>query len=118
MSDDQERICGEPRSPALLFDADGSMYVIHDLALTDQLLETPEEVHKAFDGLGRPLEGVGPAGDVTLRLTSEDPEGPKVRARVARYYSVHASRHSTRIPPQEEDLAAFILAVANDEVIE
>ncbi|WP_399942846.1 hypothetical protein ACGH52_26310 [Streptomyces sp. BBFR25] len=108
----------EPVAPVLLFSADGHMDVIHDLAVTDELIDTPDEVHKAFDGLGRPLQAVGPAGKVSFRLTSDQPEEAKLRARVARYYSVYASRHPTGVPPQETDLAAFVRAVANDEVVE
>jgi hypothetical protein len=108
----------EPVSPALLFEADGRMDVIHDLAVTNELLDTTGEVYEAFDGLGRPLQATGPEDNVTFRLVSGQPEEAKIRARAHYYYSTYASRHPTRIPPSETDLAAFVLAVANDEVVE
>jgi len=108
----------EPIGPALLFEQDGHMSVIHDLAVTDELIESPDEVYEAFDGEGRPLQAVGPAGDVSFCLASDQPQESKIRERVQRYYAVFAARHHTRIPPGEQDLATFIFAVANDEVIE
>lgn len=108
----------EPANPALLFGADGRMDVIHDLALTNELLDSADEVYEAFDGLGRPLQASSSGGTVAFHLTSREPAEAKVRARVRHYYSTYASRHPTRVPPDEADLTAFILAVANDEVIE
>ncbi|MEU4999712.1 hypothetical protein [Streptomyces sp. NPDC021622] len=118
MTRPQDDVHGEPISPALLFDDDGRMDVIHDLSVTSELLDTASEVHEAFDGLGRPMQATGPTGKVTFRLASCGPEEAKIRARVQYYYSTYASRHPTRVPPQEADLSAFVLAVANDEVLE
>ncbi|WP_063767411.1 hypothetical protein [Streptomyces sp. NRRL S-1868] len=108
----------EPANPALLFEPNGHMYVIHDLAVADELIEAADGVHEAFDGLGRPLRATGPDGQVTFVLASAEPAEETLRARVGYYYRAFASRHPTRIPPQESDLAAFVFAVANDEVIE
>jgi hypothetical protein len=118
MTRPQYEVHDEPMDPALLFDADGRMDVIHDLAVANELLDTADEVYEAFDGLGRPLQATGPAGEVTFRLASGEPEEVMIRARVQYYYSTYATRHPTRVPPQEADLAAFVFAVANDEVIE
>ncbi|MEV5085263.1 hypothetical protein AB0K74_43210 [Streptomyces sp. NPDC056159] len=118
MTRPQYEATDEPVSPALLFDRDGRMDVIHDLAVTNELLDTADEVHEAFDGLGRPLQASGPAGKVAFHLTADGPAAAKIRARVRYYYATYASRHPTGIPPQETDLAAFVFAVANDEVVE
>ena len=118
MTRPQHEAHDEPVSPALLFDPDGRMDVIHDLAVTNELLDTTDEVHEAFDGPGRPLQATGPAGKVKFRLAADQPEETKLRARVRYYYLTYASRHPTGIPPHEAGLAAFVFAVANDEVIE
>jgi hypothetical protein len=47
-----------------------------------------------------------------VALTSAEPRGDELCARVEHYYFVFAVRHPTRLPPQETDLAAFIHAVA------
>lgn len=118
MTRSQQQDRDHPVSPALLFETDGRMDVIHDLAVTNELLDTADGVYEAFDGLGRPLQATGPAGKVTFRLVSSEPEEAKLRARVQYYYSTFASRHPIRTAPQEKDLAAFVLAVANDEACE
>ncbi len=94
------------------------MHVIHDLALTGELIESADDFHEGFDALARPVKPVGPPGEVVLVLDSEQPDESTLRTRVARYYRVWAARHSTRIPPQNEDIETFVFAVANDEVIE
>ncbi|WP_322870862.1 hypothetical protein [Streptomyces goshikiensis] len=108
----------EPVDPVLLFDARGHMFVLPDPVVADELIETVEEFFEGFDGGGRPLRAIGPSGQIELVLASEEPRASELRARVAHYYFVYAARHPTRIPPQEDDLTAFIQAVADDEVDE
>lgn len=94
------------------------MHVIHDLALTNELIESVDDFHEGFDALARPVKPVGPPGEVVLVLDSEQPAESTLRARVARYYRVWVARRSTLISQQYEDIEAFVFAVANDEVIE
>lgn len=107
----------EPQDPVLLFDEDGHMYVVHDLAVTNELIEDTEPFYAAFDGLGRPVRPIGPPGRVSFVLVSDQADEVALRSLVARYYAVWAARHPYD-PPQVEDIAGFIDAVANDEVME
>ncbi|MFD4763143.1 hypothetical protein ACFWOJ_31125 [Streptomyces sp. NPDC058439] len=107
-----------PVGPILLFDEDGRMFILHDPALADELIESEDEFCQGYDGRGRPVRAYGGPGQVTLALVTAEAQVDDLRARVERYYSVFAARHSTRIPPQEADLVAFIRAVAEDWVEE
>lgn len=107
-----------PVDPVLLFDEDGRMFILHDPALAEELIETADEFCEGYDGRGRPVRAHGGPGQVTLALVTAEAQEIKLRARVERYYSVFAARHPTRIPPQETDLDAFIRAVAEDWVEE
>ncbi|MEU5598151.1 hypothetical protein [Streptomyces sp. NPDC020298] len=109
---------GIPKDPILLFEEDGGMCIIHDLALVNELIEDASDFYEAFDALARPVKPVGQPGEVTFVLKSEEPDESTLRRRVDRYYRVWAARHSSGIPPQVEDVQAFVLAVANDEVTE
>ncbi|MFK0168197.1 hypothetical protein ACIQU5_05295 [Streptomyces sp. NPDC090306] len=108
----------DPADPVLLFDEDGRMFILHESALTDELIESVDEFFEGYDGLGRPVRAHGEPGQVDLALAAAEPQGNKLRARIERYYFVFAARHPTRIPPQEADLAAFIRAVAEDWIEE
>ncbi|MFF2187877.1 hypothetical protein [Streptomyces sp. NPDC058155] len=108
----------EPQSPVLLFDEDGRMHVIHDVAVVAEMIEDATDFYEGFDGLARPVRPNGSPGSVKFVLVSEQPKEATVRHRVQRYYTRYASRHPTRIPPSASDMASFMLAVANDEVIE
>ncbi|MGW6138106.1 hypothetical protein [Streptomyces sp. NPDC055140] len=107
-----------PVDPVLLFDESGRMFILHDPALANALIESEEEFLEGYDGQGRPVRACGEPGNVSLALIAAGPQGDKVRARVERYYAVFATRHPTRVPPREADLVAFILAVAEDWVEE
>lgn len=107
-----------PADPVLLFDPDGRMFVVHEPAVSDELIETVEEFFEGYDGLGRPIRAYGRPGHVSLSLASMEPREEEVRARVEHYYFVFAARHPTRIPPQDPDLGTFIRAVAEDWVEE
>ncbi|WP_405714799.1 hypothetical protein OG298_20655 [Streptomyces sp. NBC_01005] len=107
----------EPVSPALLFERDGSMHVIHDLAVTSELVEDADGVYEAFDALARPMQAIGSPGAVRFVLASSESEGSEVRKRVARYYSAWVARHG-HMPPEILDIREFVYAVANDEVTE
>ncbi|MEU6652738.1 hypothetical protein ABZ904_25715 [Streptomyces sp. NPDC046900] len=108
----------DPTDPVLLFDEDGRMFILHEPALADELLESADEFLEGYDGLGRPVCAYGEPGHVALALASTEAQGDEVRARVERYYDVFAARHPTRVPPQEADLSNFIRAVAEDWVEE
>lgn len=105
-------------SPVLLFDEDGRMYIIDDAGMADKEIESTDEYIDGFDGRGRRVHAVGQPGDVRLVCSSEDVDEEEVRNRVERYYAVFATRHPTRMPPEEAELAAFIEAVAEDEIDE
>ncbi|WP_407110926.1 hypothetical protein ACE1N8_20730 [Streptomyces sp. DSM 116494] len=107
-----------PEDPVLLFDEDGRMFILHDPALADELIESEEEFCEGYDGQGLPVRAYGAPGKVNLALSALKPQEDELRARVEHYYSVFAVRHPTRVPPQESDLVAFIRAVAADWVEE
>ncbi|MBQ0849336.1 hypothetical protein J8N05_14095 [Streptomyces sp. BH-SS-21] len=107
-----------PADPVLLFDEAGRMFVLQDSALADDLIETEDELHEGYDGHGRPLTACGDPGKVHLAVVTEEPQEDELRGRVNRYYAVFASRHPTRIPPQEDDLVTFIRAVSEDWIEE
>ncbi|MET9361923.1 hypothetical protein ABZX93_13505 [Streptomyces sp. NPDC006632] len=109
---------GEPQSPVLIFEEDGHMSVIHDVALAAEFIENETDFYEGFDGLARPVRPTGLSGEVELVLVSQQPEEAAVRCRVDRYYALYASRHPTRTPPSAADAASFVFAVANDEVSE
>ncbi|MFK0178185.1 hypothetical protein ACIQVR_19625 [Streptomyces xanthochromogenes] len=109
---------GEPQSPVLLFEEDGHMSVIPDVALAAEIIEDETDFYEGFDGLARPVRPIGLPGKVELVLLSQQPEEAAVRCRVNRYYTCHASRHPTRSPPSAAHAAGFVSAVANDEVSE
>ncbi|MFF3391281.1 hypothetical protein ACFYW1_10190 [Streptomyces sp. NPDC002669] len=104
--------------PVLLFDEDGRMFILHDSSLADELIESADEFCEGYDGKGRPLRAHGASGQVALALVASEAHEDKLRTQVERYYSVYAARHPTRTPPQRDDLAAFIRAVADDFVEE
>ncbi|MFJ1975730.1 hypothetical protein [Streptomyces albogriseolus] len=108
----------DPADPVLLFDESGRMFVVHDPAMANKLIESVDEFFEEYDGRGRPIRAYGEPGMVALALATEETHGDKLRSRVDRYYFVFAARHPTRIPPQEADLVAFIRAVAEDWVDE
>ncbi|MFJ1965282.1 hypothetical protein [Streptomyces massasporeus] len=108
----------DPADPVLLFDEDGRMFILHEPALADDLIESVDEFFEGYDGLGRPVRAYGEPGRVALALAAAEPRANELRARVERYYFVFAARHPTRIPPQEADLATFIRAVAEDWIEE
>ncbi|WP_326577481.1 hypothetical protein OG920_30665 [Streptomyces europaeiscabiei] len=107
-----------PAAPVLLFDEDGRMFILHEPALANDLIESADEFHEGYDGEGRPVQACGEPGKVHLTLITTEPQSDKLRALVERYYAAFATRHPTRIPPQEEDLAAFIRAVSEDLIEE
>jgi hypothetical protein len=92
------------------------MFVIHDPAVVEELIESADELFEAYDGRGRPVEACGEPGSVRLLLSSMQSQEEAVRARVTRYYRVFATRAGK--PPDEKDLEAFIQAVADDEIEE
>ncbi|MGW9242639.1 hypothetical protein ACWGRL_28520 [[Kitasatospora] papulosa] len=102
----------------LLFDEDGRLFILHDPATAADWIESVDELVEGFDGLGRPVRACGGPGRVELELMAAAPQGEALRKRVERYYSVFATRHLTRTPPQESDLATFVRAVADDWVEE
>lgn len=108
----------DPAAPVLLFDEDGRLFVLHDPALSSDLIEFEDEFLEGYDGRGHPVRATGEPGQVSLTVVTEEPHDPELRSRVERYYSVFAARHPTRRPPQETDLVAFIRAVAEDWVEE
>jgi hypothetical protein len=108
----------DPADPVLLFDEDGRMFILHEPAVADELLESVDEFFEGYDGLGRPVYAYGEPGYVSLAVSGAEPKSEELRARVERYYFVFAARHPTRIPPQEAHLAAFIRAVAEDWIEE
>ncbi|MFJ9583367.1 hypothetical protein [Streptomyces acidicola] len=107
-----------PADPVLLFDEDGRMFILHEPALANDLIESVDEFHEGYDGQGRPVRACGEPGKVHLALISPDPQDGKLRGLVERYYTVFAARHPTRIPPQVDDLTAFIRAVSEDWIEE
>lgn len=108
----------QPADPVLLFDESGRMFVVHEPAVADELIESVDEFFEGYDGHGRPVRAYGDPGQVVLALATTEPQGDELRARVKHYYFVFAARHPTRIPPQEDGLAAFTRAVAEDWVEE
>ncbi|MGW9596910.1 hypothetical protein ACWHLZ_42330 [Streptomyces chartreusis] len=108
----------EPTDPVLLFDEDGRMFILHEPAVADELIETVDEFVEGYDGFGRPVRAYGEPGQVNLAVVAMEAQGEELRARVARYYSIFAARHPTRIPPREADLVTFIRAVADDWIEE
>ncbi|MFI1367782.1 hypothetical protein [Streptomyces griseochromogenes] len=108
----------DPADPVLLFDADGRMFILHEPAVVDELIDSADEFVKGYDGRGRPVRAFGEPGRVSLAVVAPEAQGDELRARVARYYSIFAARHPTRIPPQEADLVTFIRAVADDWIEE
>ncbi|MYR97879.1 MULTISPECIES: hypothetical protein [unclassified Streptomyces] len=108
----------QPQSPVLLFEEDGRMFIIHDISVTDELIEDVTDFYEGFDGLARPVRPVGVPGKVEFVLVSEQSDESVVRGRVRRYYTRYASRHRTRTPPNVADVRSFVFAVANDEVVE
>jgi hypothetical protein len=107
-----------PADPVLLFDDDGRMFIVHEPALADELIDSVDEFSEGYDGQGRPVRAYGATGHVALALATAVPQGDELRARVEHYYFVFAARHPTRVPPQESDLPAFIRAVAEDWIEE
>ncbi|MER5654279.1 hypothetical protein ABT076_14840 [Streptomyces sp. NPDC002131] len=107
-----------PADPVLLFDEAGRMFVLHDSALADDLIESEDEFYEGYDGRGRPLTAHGEPGKVHLIAVTAEPQEDELRGRVNRYYAVFASRHPTRVPPREDDLATFIRAVSEDWIEE
>ncbi len=108
----------DPADPVLLFDESGRMFVVHEPAVANELIESVDEFFEGYDGRGRPIRAYGEPGQVALALATTEARGDELRARVEHYYFVFAARHPTRIPPQEADLVAFIRAVAEDWVEE
>lgn len=108
----------DPVDPILLFDQDGRMFIVHDAALADELIESEDEFLEGYDGHARPVRAHGEPGRVRLALASSEARGRELRARIERYYAVFAVRHPTRIPPQESDLVTYIRAVADDWIEE
>ncbi|MGQ5226286.1 hypothetical protein [Streptomyces sp. yara] len=108
----------EPTDPVLLFDEDGRMFILHDPAVADELIDSADELAEGYDGRGRPVRAFGEPGQVSLAVVAMEARGEELRTRVARYYSIFAARHPTRIPPREANLVAFIRAVADDWVEE
>ncbi|MET7381064.1 hypothetical protein ABZT08_19965 [Streptomyces sp. NPDC005526] len=102
----------------LLFDEKGRMFVLHEPAVADELIDTVDEFVEGYDGRGHPVRAYGEPGRVILAVVAMEARGDELRARVARYYAIFAARHPTRVPPQEADLAAFIRAVADDWIEE
>lgn len=84
-----------PTDPVLLFDEDGRMFILHDPALANDLIESEDEFHEGYDGQGRPVQACGEPGKVHLALITTEPHGAKLRALVERYYAVFATRHPT-----------------------
>lgn len=107
-----------PTAPVLLFDEDGRMFILHEPAVVDELIESVDEFFEGYDGLGRPVHAYGEPGNVSLAVAGTEPQSDKLRTRVERYYFVFAARHPTRTPPQEANIAAFIRAVAEDWIEE
>jgi hypothetical protein len=107
-----------PADPVLHFDESGRLFVVHDPAVANELFDSANEFFEGYDGHGRPVRAYGEPGQVALALTSAEPQGDELRARVERYYFVFAARHPTRLPPPEADLVGFICAVAEDWVEE
>ncbi|MGW8972680.1 hypothetical protein [Streptomyces platensis] len=108
----------DPAEPVLLFDEDGRMFILHEPALADELIESVDEFFEGYDGFGRPIRAYGEPGQIALALAATEPQGDELRMRVERYYFVFAARHPTRIPPQEAELGTFIRAVAEDWIEE
>ncbi|MET9136113.1 hypothetical protein [Streptomyces parvulus] len=94
------------------------MFVLHEPALANDLIESESEFLEGYDGKGRPVQACGEPGEVHLELITAQPRPDRLRALVERYYAVFATRHPTRIPPQREDLVAFIQAVSKDWIEE
>ncbi|WP_432083121.1 hypothetical protein [Streptomyces sp. WAC 04229] len=107
-----------PMDPVLLFDESGRMFVVHEPSLANELIGSEDEFLEGYDGYGRPVCAYGAPGHVVLALADTEPQTDMVRERVEHYYFVFAARHPTRTPPEEEDLASFIRAVAEDWVDE
>ncbi|MFI6059630.1 hypothetical protein [Streptomyces sp. NPDC051286] len=107
-----------PANPVLLFNEDGRMFILHEPALANDLIESEDEFYEGYDGRGCPVRACGEPGEVYLTLVTTEPQEDRLRGLVDRYYTVFAARHPTRIPPQEDDLAAFIRAVSEDWIEE
>ncbi|MFI1503843.1 hypothetical protein [Streptomyces sp. NPDC020597] len=107
-----------PAEPVLIFDEDGRMFILHEPALANDLIGSKDEFHEGYDGQGRPVRACGEPGKVHLALIATEPQEDRLRGLVWRYYTVFAARHPTRIPPQEDDLTAFIQAVSADWIEE
>lgn len=101
-------------APVLLFDEDGRMFILHEPAVADELIDSADEFVQGYDGLGRPVRAYGEPGQIVLAVVATEPQDDELRVRVGRYYQIFAARHPTRIPPQEVDLVDFIRAVADD----
>ncbi|MER6269286.1 hypothetical protein [Streptomyces sp900105755] len=108
----------DPIDPVLLFDEDGRMFILHEPAVADELIDSTDQFFEGYDGLGRRVYAYGAPGHVSLAVAGTEPQSDELRTRVERYYFVFAARHPTRIPPQEANLAAFIRAVAEDWIEE
>ncbi|MET9366764.1 hypothetical protein ABZY00_02780 [Streptomyces griseoflavus] len=107
----------EPVDPLLLFNEDDSMFVLHDPAMADQLIESADEFVQGYDGHGRLFRAYGEPGKVTLAVVASEAQ-EELRTWLAHHYSTFATCHLTPTPPQEVDLAAFIRAVAEGWVEE
>lgn len=94
------------------------MFILHEPAVADELIDSVDEFVEGYDGRGRLVRAYGKPGQVSLAVVAMETHGKELRSRVARYYSIFATRHPTRTPPHEADLAAFICAVAEDWVEE
>ncbi|MFC9159468.1 hypothetical protein ACFTZ8_01290 [Streptomyces fungicidicus] len=108
----------EPADPVLIFDQDGRLFVLHEPAVADELIDSVDEFVEGYDGRGRPVRAYGEPGQVRLAVVAMETQSEELRARVDRYYSIFAARHPTRTPPRQADLAAFIRAVADNWIEE
>ncbi|SPE48304.1 hypothetical protein SNS2_0389 [Streptomyces netropsis] len=108
----------DPADPVLLFDEDGHMFILHDPAVANELIESPDEFLMGYDGQARPVLAYGEPGQVQLALASAEAQEEKLRTSVAYYDSAFTARHPTRTPPEETNLVSFIRAVAKDWVEE
>ncbi|MFF7641823.1 hypothetical protein [Streptomyces canus] len=108
----------DPADPVLLFDEDGRMFILHEPAVANELIDSVDEFVEGYDGRGRPVCAYGKPGQVGLAVVAMEAQSEELRARVARYYSIFAARHPTRTPPRDTDLVAFIRSVADDWIEE
>lgn len=106
----------DPVGPVFLFDERGSMDIVYDPALVDEVLDTCDEFHKGFDARARPVDVRGEPGGVHFILASEKPQESEFRQLVTRYYMKFVTRSPG--PPRAESLRVFVEALAADEINE